>query len=151
MELELQKFKEIEALRKQFDEERKAIRGDCNSEIALLREQNKSGVSRGSLSERGSQVTGELQECEVVDLVPEPMAPLEGIAIVPGGGLSTVLETLPVEDGRDLVEETQEANQQPLPVRGDSPQVSGCFLMLLWQIRKTLLHHVWRTEVLWGQ
>ena len=40
LELELQKFKEIEALRKQFDEERRAIREDCNREGALLREQN---------------------------------------------------------------------------------------------------------------
>ena len=130
LELELQKFKEIKALRKQFDEERKAIREDCHRERALWREQNESRASTGSIPERISQVTGELQEREVVDLGPGPLTPTEGSTHVNGGGL-----TPPVSEN-PLVEETQETDQRTIPASNDqrtipassdSPPVFGSF------------------------
>ena len=67
-----------------------------------------------SCPERMSQVTGELQEHEIVDVGSGPLDSSEGSTNVHGGGVTPPVSEIP------LVKETQETDQQTVPVSSNS-------------------------------
>lgn len=104
LELELDKLREIEALRKQFDIERKAIREDCDQEVAMLRERNRSLASIADSLKMGLGEPGELtRDSELPDSVSDPSVPPEVATTEEGSSPATLGQCFKCGDSKPRI------------------------------------------------